>query len=187
MSLAGEPNNVPIINIITAKLPRELAVKIYNEFQTRYNELIDILGHSERFNSLSNYIDTLELLLALSVFHKRVMCNLEGVDKFAGTISRKKEEDITIDIGRYKLTTGEQNKIKAVIINYNELKVKFGIADEYFNYYETYEFLENMLRFKKSFDDDFFDSPDLNEFDDEINKNKSKRKPKQAEDDDIPF
>ncbi|MDD4968551.1 MAG: hypothetical protein PHT07_03885 [Paludibacter sp.] len=181
MSIADEQNNAPIINIITAKLPRELAVKIYNEFQSRSTELVNILEHSEQYNSLGNYIETLKTLLALSVFHKRVICNLEGVDKFSGTISTKKKADITIDIGKYKLTTGEQNKIKAVLINYNELKLKFGIADDYFNYYETYEFLENMLRYQKSFDYD--ESPDPEK---EINKNKRKRKSNQSEDD-VPF
>lgn len=182
-----ESSNTPIINIITAKLPRELAIKIYNEYQTRYKELVSILEHSARFNSLSSFIETLEILLALSVFHKRVICNLEGVDKFAGTISRKKEDDITIDIGSYKLTTDEQNKIKAVVINYNQLTRKFGIVDEYFAYYETYEFLENMLRFKKSFDDDYLDYPDFNENGEEINKKNRKHKSNQSEDGDLPF
>lgn len=177
--------NTPIINIITAKLPRELAMKIYNEYQTRYKELVSILDYSDRFNALNNYIYTLELLLALSIFHKRVICNLEGVDKFAGTISSKKEEDITIDIGSYKLTTSEQNKIKAVIINYDKLKEMFGITDKYFNYYETYEFLENMLLFKKSFDDDYLDYPDENG--EVINKKNRKHKSNKSEDGDLPF
>ena len=179
--------NTPIINIIAAKLPRELAMKIYNEYQTRYKEVLNILEYSERFNYLKNSVETLELLLALSIFHKRVMCNLEGVDKFAGTISRKIGEDITIDIGSYKLTTSEQNKIKAVIINYNKLKVKFKIADEYFNYYETYEFLENMIRFEKSFEDDLLSDSENNGQDVEVKIKKRKGKPNKLEDDGLPF
>ncbi|MEA4975093.1 MAG: hypothetical protein VB046_05085 [Paludibacter sp.] len=175
----------PIINIITAKLPKELAMKIYNEYQSRFKEMIGILENSERFNSIGSDMDVLELLLSLSIFHKRVICNIEGLEKFTGTISHKIESEITIIIGDFKFTTEEQNKIKAVIINYNKLKEKFGILDEYFNYYETYEFLENMLRYKKSFDNESPEYPDYDEFDESLSK--MKPYPNQSTNEDLPF
>lgn len=183
--VSEKQNNTPIINIITAKLPKELAVKIYNDYQSRYNELIGILANSRRYNCFDSDMEVLKLLLALSIFHKRVICNLEGLDKFTGTISHKLESEITIIIGDFKFTTEEQNKIKAVIINYSRLKDKFGIHDEYFNYYETYEFLENMLRYKKSFENDSTEYPDYNEFDESLTKKKPD--PNQSTNEDLPF
>jgi hypothetical protein len=66
----------PIINIFTYGLPYDLTHQIYNEFQERLRESNFIIEKSARFRVLKRNLKTLKLLLALSIFHKRVIVSL---------------------------------------------------------------------------------------------------------------
>lgn len=143
--------STPIINIFTYGLPFKLANQIYKEFQDRVKEANFLVENSARFKFLSDYNETLELLIALSIFHKRVVSNLDGAVKFYGTVNSISKAD-TISMGSYDLTFEEKNKILALLINYRTLIKKFGISENDFDYTETKEFLSNIKRVK-SFDD----------------------------------
>lgn len=77
----------PLINILTARLPRQLAVQIYSEYEERMKEVIFILRNGERFTDLRDDVTTIELLLAMSIFHKRVISNLDAAVKFYRTVT----------------------------------------------------------------------------------------------------
>jgi len=65
-------------NIFTYGLPFDLANQIYNEYQDRIREAKYIIDISEKYSPLANSLVTVELLLALSIFHKRVIANLDA-------------------------------------------------------------------------------------------------------------
>ena len=119
--------DTPIINILTYKLPYKLANQIYNEYQNRFREANYLIDNIKRYKELKNNKKTVELLLALSIFHKRVITNLDAAVKFYGTVTKYSTAQ-TIKIGSYDLTGKEKNNILAVVMNYNQLIERFLIA-----------------------------------------------------------
>ena len=139
--------DAPIINILTYQLPHNLANQIYNEFQSRVKETNYLIENYKTYKSLKDSSKTIELLLSLSIFHRRVITNLDGAVKFYGTVTKKGKTD-TIRIGSYDLTLEEKNKILAVVINYNHLLEKFSIPPIVMEYHETREFLKKIIMLK---------------------------------------
>jgi hypothetical protein len=142
------PKETPIINILTYRLPYDLANQIYNEYQNRFREAKFLIDNYSTFKVLQDNIMTVELLLSLSIFHKRVISNLDAAVKFYGTVTTKSDAD-TIRMGSYSLTGDEKNKLLAVVINYNQLIQKFSIPPIIMEYYDTKEFLRNLIGLKK--------------------------------------
>jgi hypothetical protein len=137
----------PIINILTYKLPFDLSNQIFNEYQNRLKEATVLIETYKTYKTLKENVKTVELFLALSIFHRRVITNLDGAVKFYGLVTKKGQTD-TIKIGSYDLTGDEKNKILAVVINYNKLLEKFAIPPGFMEYYETREFLKNLIMLK---------------------------------------
>jgi hypothetical protein len=137
----------PIINLLTYKLPFELTNQIYNEFQSRLTEATYLIDTYKTYKTLKENIKTVELILSLSIFHRRVITNLDGAVKFYGTVTKKGQTD-TVRIGNYNLTGDEKNKILAVVMNYNSLLERFSIPPIVMEYYETRDFLKKLITLK---------------------------------------
>ena len=138
----------PIINIFTYGLPYKLANQIYKEYDSRLREAIFIITESKRYSSLKDSIQTVKLLLALSIFDKRVISNLQAGVKFYSTVSSYSESE-TIQIGTYRLTGEEKNKLLGVIINYNTILKNYGLTEGLTNYSATKDFLLYLVNLKK--------------------------------------
>lgn len=138
-----------LIKVLTYRLPYDLSNQIYNEYQNRLKEAVYLIENYSGFQSLQKYTQTVESLLALSIFHKRVISNLDAAVKFYGTISSKSQANI-ISIGSYKLTGDEKNEILGVILGYNKLIERFSIPPSLMDYTETKEFLRNLINLKSS-------------------------------------
>lgn len=162
--------DTPIINILTYQLPYNLANQIYNEFQSRVKEANYLIENYKTYKPLKDSSKTIELLLSLSIFHRRVITNLDGAVKFYGTVTKKGKTD-TIRIGSYDLTLEEKNKILAVVINYNQLLEKFSIPPIVMEYHETREFLKKIIMLKSELQ----------------NGNKENREENKNIEDDLPF
>ncbi|MGX7666318.1 hypothetical protein [Flavobacterium pedocola] len=158
----------PIINILTYHLPFELTNQIYNEFQSRFKEANFLIENYKTYSSLKVDNKTVELLLALSIFHKRVIANLDGAVKFYGTVTKSSDAEI-IKIGSYDLTNEEKNKILAVVMSYNKLLEEYSIPPIVMEYYETREFLRKLIDLKS------------------VQNNVKKRKKGNDNEDEIPF
>lgn len=139
----------PIINILTYKLDFKLTTQIYNEFQSRLKEAKYKIEKFKTYKALENDMQTVELLLALSIFHKRVIANLDAATKFYGKINHLSGAD-TIKMGTYSLDGLERNKILGVIISYNKLIEKFSVPPTIMDYNETSEFLKKLIDLKKN-------------------------------------
>jgi hypothetical protein len=138
----------PIINIFTYGLPYKLANQIYKEYDSRLREAIFIITESKRYASLKDSMQTVELLLALSIFDKRVISNLQAGVKFYSTVSSYSESE-TIQIGTYRLTGEEKNKLLGVIINYNTILKNYGLTEGLTNYSVTKDFLLYLVNLKR--------------------------------------
>ncbi len=110
-------SQTPIINIFTYGLPFDLSNQIYNEYQDRLREADYIIEISPKYSSLNQNKGTVRTLLALSIFHKRVIANLDAAVKFYGTVNSFSEAE-TISIGRYNYNAEEKNKLLALLITY---------------------------------------------------------------------
>ncbi len=140
-----------IIGVISRKLPRDLANQLFNEFESRLREANFLIDNYSFYRKLKKDSNTIEVLLALSIFHKRVITNLDAAVKFHGTIQRNAKAN-SISIGNYEFDNEEKNKLLGLLINYKKLKARFGITDYLFEYNETKDFLKKIINFKSSFD-----------------------------------
>lgn len=137
----------PIINIITYGLPYKLANQIYKEHANRLAEAKYIIALPNKYQALQRDLKTVDMLLALSIFHKRVIACLDGADKFYGTLTRISEAK-TIVMGAYEFTGDERNKILGLLINYRQMIKKFSIPENLMDYDLTKDFLAKLLTLK---------------------------------------
>lgn len=145
------PEESSIINILTYKLPFDLSRQIYNEYQDRLKEIKFITEKSKRYSILNDDIKTVELLLALSIFHKRVISNIDAATKFYNLVTKHGNAQ-SIKIGNYELDGKEKNLLLAVVLSYNKLIHEYGISPAILDYNLTKEFLDKILLLK-DFDD----------------------------------
>jgi hypothetical protein len=140
-----------LINILTFGLPYKLANQIYNEYESRLSEVNYIITEVSKYKFLQKDKETIEILLALSIFHKRVVSNLDGAVKFYGKVTKISSADV-ISIGSYDLDNEEKNKLMALLINYRHLLEKYGISEVYFDYYKTKDFILKMINLQSEFE-----------------------------------
>lgn len=165
---------IPIINILTYRLPFDLANQIYNEYQSRLKDAVYKIDNYKTYRPLSNAKPTVELMLALSIFHKRVITNFDGAIKFYNTVTRSSEATV-ISIGNFKLDDDEKNKLLAVVLNYRQLLERFSIQQVDLEYLETGEFLRKIISLKKDLEYG------------ERNRRPRKAKGSEGEEEDVPF
>lgn len=139
-----------IIKILCKKLPGDLSNAVYNEYVDRWEDIENIWEYPHnRFKALQGYETTIQHLLAISTFYRRVLSGFDGARDFYKTVSKSLEmrtQSPTISIGKYKLDQPAYNKLLGVQIEFGKLKSNFGIEDSFFEYFETEEFMINCMR-----------------------------------------
>lgn len=143
-----QPQKSKIIGVVTRKLPYELANQIYNEFESRYKEAIYFIENFSYYKSLKKDVKTVELLLALSIFQKRVISNLDAAIKFDGTV-RRHSTATAISIGSYNLDLKERNRLLGILIEYRKIKIQFQVGESIVDYNETKQFLRQLIKFRR--------------------------------------
>ena len=128
------------------KLPRDISIQMFNEYNSRLIEIKYLLKFPY-YNNIKTEIKTIELLLALSIFHKRIIANLDSANIFSTFIFNNSSAD-SIQIGSYELNHNERNRILAIIMNFKSLFEKYSISIEILKYTETKEFLKNIKKYK---------------------------------------
>lgn len=137
-------SKTPLINIFTSQLPYKLSNQIYNEFESRLREAKYIMDLSDLYRPLLEHLDTIEILLAMTIFQKRVISNLDAAIKFHGTVMNYSNSEI-VKIGKYKFTLDEKNLLLSLTISYEKLQKKYGIPNSLVDYTLTKEFLRKCL------------------------------------------
>lgn len=139
-----------IIRILCKKLPGDLSNAVYNEYVGRWEDIEKIWEYSQKgFKTLQGYETTIQHLLAISTFYRRVLSGFDGARDFYKTVSKSlnaRTLSPKISIGKYKLDQTAFNKLLGIQIEFGKLKNKFGIEDSFFEYYETEEFMTNCMR-----------------------------------------
>ena len=137
-----------MIEKFTQNTPYQLSQQLVYEYNIRINEVNHFVsGKYDFYAPLKKDIETIELLLALTIFYKRVLTNFESATKFSGRVVFNSEAD-SIQLGTYLLDAKEIFRIKKTILLFNNLMEKYSIPPDLFNYSETKEFLRRVKNLK---------------------------------------
>jgi hypothetical protein len=120
-------------------LPKFLSDQLFNEYEFRRRELEFIVEKYPAKYKWIEDIDSIKLLLATSIFYKRVIAQLEAAGKtyydlIGGQVS-------AISIGNYNLTENEAGKLVAITSDFYQLLTIFGLNIYLFDYFDTSGFL----------------------------------------------
>jgi len=128
---------------LTYGLPFKLSNQIFNEFQGRYTDINYMINKYDYYKNLGKDLKAIELLLSLSIFHKRVISNLDAAAKFYKTVNLKSGAE-TIAMGNYKLTRDENTQLLAIVITYKNLLQKYNVPQYLIDSYDNRDFLRNL-------------------------------------------
>lgn len=140
-----------MIEKFCSRLPREISNPMYNEYYNRLKEINFILENRDAYKHLLQYKKTIELILSLSIFYKRVIANMDAATKFAGTVFSNSSA-VAIKIGSYNLTGSEKNRIIAVVMNYNSLIEKYSLTHDILATTETKDLIRKIKDLKWQLD-----------------------------------
>lgn len=80
-----------MIEIFSNALPFRLAIKIINEYNSRVSEINYILEKRYKYYSpLREQEESVKMLLAMSIFYKRIVSNIDSSIKFSGRLGYPK-------------------------------------------------------------------------------------------------
>lgn len=137
-----------MIEKFTENTPYRLSQQLIYEYNIRINDVNHFVsGNYDFYASLKKDIETIELLLALTIFYKRVLTNFESATKFSGRVVFNSNAD-SIQLGTYLLDAKEILRIKKTILLFNNIMEKYSIPPDLFNYTETKEFLRKVKNLK---------------------------------------
>jgi|LakMenEpi03Aug12_release.lakeMendotaPanAssembly.Ray.scaffolds.fasta_scaffold442825_2 hypothetical protein len=140
-----------MIEKFCSRLPREISNPMYNEYYNRLKEINFIIENRDAYKHLLQYKKTIELILSLSIFYKRVIANMDAATKFAGTVFSNSPA-IAIKIGSYDLTGSEKNRIIAIVMNYNSLTQKYNLTNDLLSTTETKDLIKKIKGLKWQLD-----------------------------------
>lgn len=140
-----------MIEKFCSRLPREISNPMYNEYYNRLKEINYILENRDAYKHLSQHKKTIELILSLSIFYKRVIANMDAATKFAGTVFNNSSA-IAIKIGSYNLTGTEKNRILAIVKNYKSMTEKYSLTIDILSTVEIKDLIRKIKNLKSQLD-----------------------------------
>ena len=102
----------PIINIFCYSLPGDVSRKIYNEFNGRFKDVKYMVSKYDYYSNLRQHEQAIEIMLAMTIFYKRIITNLDSAIKFYGTVTKHSQTD-TVKIGTYDLNDNNNKLSKS--------------------------------------------------------------------------
>ncbi|MFV1449870.1 hypothetical protein VBZ51_12015 [Maribacter sp. HS] len=140
-----------MIKQFTENVPYGLSQQMTIEYNNRLSDVnFFISGKYDYYASLRENSETVKLLLALSIFYKRVLTNFESANKFSSRIVFNSDAD-SIQLGTYDLSSKELFKMRKTVISFKTLMDKYSVPLTLFEYLETKEFLRKVKIFQNSF------------------------------------
>lgn len=140
-----------MIEKFCSRLPREISNPMYNEYYNRLKEINFIIENRGAYKHLIQYRKSIELILSLSIFYKRVIANMEAATKFASTVFNNSPAT-AIKIGSYNLTGTEKNRILAIVNNYKQMAENYKLTIEILSTVETKDLLRKIKNLKYQLD-----------------------------------
>ena len=130
------------------QIPYKIRSQLLFEYGNRVNEIKYLTSIDfGKFTNLSNDLESIYMLLGLSIFYKRIISNLESGRKFSTRIIFQEKAE-SINIGKFKIDASDTYKINGVVLEFYKLIKDYNISLSMFDYYETYEFLNKVNSYK---------------------------------------
>jgi|GEM_PF-5649074 len=128
-------------------LPRSLSQLLYNEYQTGKKELDFLIKtYPKRYKWIDD-IESIYLLLALSIFYRRIIAQLESAKAFSDRLFGLNIGNIQVGVDYIdeKVT----NQMSSAIYDFYQFLKKFHIFVELFDYFDYRDFLKNIKNYHK--------------------------------------
>ena len=135
---------LPIINILTSRLPGNVTRPIYLEYDSRRREIDRIWANPEnRYQMLQSNVSTVEALLAISIFYRHVMGHMQGAVSFCKSVNRNSGmmNECAIKVGKMVLDNKQQKHLLSAVIKFNQIQEKYQLDSGFFEYSETIQFM----------------------------------------------
>lgn len=141
-----------MIQLFTENLPYKLSEQMTFEYNRRLSDInYFISGRYDYYAHLKNDIETIQLLLALSIFYKRVLSNFDSATKFTSRVIFKNEA-VSVQLGTYNLSAREIFKLNKTVLTFKKLMEEYSIPLGLFEYLETKELLRKIKVYKDGLD-----------------------------------
>lgn len=144
-----------MIKLFCKNLPSNISRQLYFEYKNLEKELIFLLStYKKKYNWIKD-IDTIKLLLAMSIYYKRVIAPLESVSDFYLNLNKLNDVD-GIVLGNDELKRVAFIKIEDIVNKFFRILRIFGLSTKIFEYYNISIFLDKI---KKNIDfiDEIYD------------------------------
>ena len=141
-----------MIQLFTENLPYKLSEQMTFEYNRRLSDINYFTsGRYDYYAHLKKDIETIQLLLALSIFYKRVLSNFDSATKFTSRVIFKSEA-VSVQLGTYDLSAKEIFKLNKTVLTFKTLMEEYSIPLGLFEYLETKEFLRKIKVYKDGLD-----------------------------------
>ncbi|MBF5027447.1 hypothetical protein IC612_06510 [Planobacterium sp. GCR5] len=138
--------------MFTENLPYKLSEQMRFEYNRRLSDInYFISGRYDYYAHLKKDIETIQLLLALSIFYKRVLSNFDSATKFTSRVVFKSEA-VSVQLGTYDLSANEIFKLNKTVLTFKKLMEEYSIPLGLFEYLETKELLRKIKVYKDGLD-----------------------------------
>lgn len=118
------------------------------EYNRRLSDINFLLsGQYDYYAHLKKDIETIKLLLAISIFYKRVLSNFDSATKFTSRIVFKSDA-VSVQLGTYDLSAKEIFKLNKTVLIFKKLMEDYSIPLNLFEYLETKELLRKIKIYK---------------------------------------
>lgn len=134
-----------MIKMFCKDLPFNLSQALYNEYNSRKYELNYIYNKSKtHYDKTIDNIDSIYLLLAVSIYYKRVIANLYSANAFYQNV--KEISDVErIKIGSFIIDSEEASSLKKTVKSFQSLLLKFNIPLWVLEFSDINHFLRNVI------------------------------------------
>ena len=143
-----------MIKLFCKGLPYYLSNLLYSEYQIYLKEINFLVKTFSNKYSWLNDIDfeIIELILALSIFFRRIIAQLESVYSFRERVFPTDDKEASIEIGSYSFNKEESQKIEKVINQFWNICERYGIQIYLFDFSDSETFL---YKLKKLMEEDY--------------------------------
>ncbi|MBR4918860.1 MAG: hypothetical protein IKZ52_06565 [Bacteroidales bacterium] len=136
----------PLINILCKDIPGNVTRPLYQEYDKRLAEINRIWAkEGNNYQVLMEYEETVQSLLAASLFYRHVLGHLKGAAGFYNDLNKQQEKECVIKIGSSSIDQKQYNKLLGATIAFGEIKITYQIQDSFFEFSETVQFLRNCM------------------------------------------
>ncbi|KUY29534.1 hypothetical protein ATB96_02385 [Elizabethkingia ursingii] len=131
-------------------MPYKVSQQLRIEYDIRLSEIKFLTSEKiEQYHHLRKDLKTIELLLSLSIFYKRVISNFDSANKFTSRVVINNAAN-SIQLGSYDFTEKEVFRLQKTIREFNNILLEYSIHPRLFDYTDTIVFLRK-IKFYKNF------------------------------------